>query len=414
MSQILTPLDGGRSEIQTSNNPVRGVFISGQYRQAKNLNPSPTEWLTSGRPIYDRLPAISERYRVNFGFNEDSAYVYLPVGNSIFGPNSLGVATSGENKFIVIKGGTIVWKHGEFKIDPTIINVEKIGFGNTRYLLAYQLYLDDSPFNGLYQVTDYRLKGLPLSLTSNTDNVSGWRYLPQYALYGETSLEWRNYDTVFPSYSEPAKLTLTFTEAPSFTKILFRCPANTNITGTAELSVASEVSGPYERVTSVGVQSDSDGQFFEFNLDLNNFAKVWSVEWSDAKVAINDVAVSGIISLKRKPEEGLTKVSLVAYPQGNLPEKVTNSAGEEVQATYCKLAFVDIDDSSTVTNIVDLRESVNSEYTPISDWLTRAWDSNLMDLHNQVENYSTMWMGPKECLKHEYLELEDDLIKVEP
>jgi hypothetical protein len=413
MSQIATPLDGGRKDIQISPNPIRGIFISSQYREAKRLNPVPTEWFEGGKPIYNRLPAVSERYRIDFGFDGNSAFVYLPVGQSIFGPNSLEVKPSNDNQVIVIKGGTVVWRHGEFKIDPTIIDVREVGFGNTRYLLAYQFFLDDAPYDGYYQVSDYNLRGYPMDVNSNTDSVIGWRFLPKYAFYGTSPFEWRNYDSVFSSYSEDAKLTCSFPNAAALTKINLRCPKGTAVTGGATLSLAAAKTGPFEAVSSTTVQSDTEGQFFEFDLPEGNYATTWSVEWEDRKIAIRDVAVSGIISLERKPAESLSRISLVAYPQTTLPKTALDSLGNEVPAVYCKLAFVDIDDSFRVTRIVDLRESVNTDYRPISEWLTRPWDTNLISLHGQVEKYSELWMSPQNCLVQEYSSLENKLISVD-
>ena len=414
MSQIATPLDGGRKDIQVSSSPARGIFISSQYRNAKKLNPVPTEWFDGGRPIYNRLPAVSGRYKVDFGFDDSSAFVYLPVGQSIFGPNSLEVKSSNDNQYLVIKGGTAVWRYGEFNIDPTIIDVREVGFGNTRYLLAYQFFLDDAPYDGYYQVSDYNLRGYPMEVNSNTDSVTGWRFLPKYAFYGISPFEWRNYDPTFLSYNGDAVLTCSFPKAAALTKVILRCPEGTAITGGAKLSLAATKADPLEEVSTTSVQSDSEGQFFEFNLPEGNYATTWSVSWEDRKIAIRDIAVSGVISLRRKPAESLSRISLVAYPQTTLPKTALDSSGNEVPAVYCKLAFVDIDDSFRVTRIVDLRESVNSDYRPISEWLTRPWDTNLISLHNQVENYSELWMSPQKCLLQEYSSLENKLVSVEP
>jgi hypothetical protein len=146
---------------------------------------------------------------------------------------------------------------------------------------------------------------------------------------------------------------------------------------------------------------------------MPTFNTGWKIEWSDPKVSIQSVSVSGTISLLRKPSTGKSEVSLVAYPTGSLPSTVTNSVGGEIPVTYCKLAQVDVSPSYEVVKVFDVRESVNADYQPIAEWLTRPWDDNLISLYEQVDNYSTLWMAPDLCLNQEYLSLSDDLIIVE-
>lgn len=431
MSQIITPLNGGRGEIQTSSNPTFGTTLSVQFQEANNLFETPTEWVPGGRPIYGRLPAASERYYIDFGLDRKSAYVYLPPGESPFGPNSLEVVASGEDKFLVIKPGTIVWEHGNFFIDPVIINLELVGMANSQYLIAYRLTYDDSPFYALYSVENYSLSGHEMKVVSGTDSEVGWRYVPKYAFCNDTTLEWRNYDGLFPNYSGASYLYWQFPRAASFSEITFRCPPNTVITGSATLSITNcfnedpdnpgqpNPNNPYCSnpdwlfVETVEVSKDSSGQFFTFQISMPSFNTGWKIEWSDPEISIQSVSVSGTISLLRKPSTGKSEVSLVAYPMGSLPSTVINSAGEGIPVTYCKLAQVDISPSYEVKKIFDIRESVNADYQPIAEWLTRPWDDNLINLYEQVDNYSTLWMSPNTCMNQEYLALSDSLIIVE-
>lgn len=422
MSQDLKPIDGGSITPKVTTSTLPGIYISEQYQSALGLSPRPTEW-DSGRPIYDRLPSASERYKVDFGSDGNSAYVYLPVGKSLSGPDSLGVSSSNEGKFIVIKSGSIVWKYGEVTVDPVIINVENIGFSNSRYLLAYRMYLDDSPFDANYSVEDYNLRGYPLRVTSNTDSVVGWRYKPQYAFYGESPYEWRNSDGVFPGYTGSAQLSWSFPKPATLSKITLRCSPSVKVYGTATLYLSSDLPNntdaiypenpSFQEVVTVDIQSDSEGQFFTFNLPEPSPMTSWSVSWSDSNVAISNILVTGIISVKRKPAEALSRVSLVAYPRTSLPPTVKDSYGNDVPAIYCKLSYVDINESYVVTKVSDLREIVNTPYQPIAEWLTRPWDNNLSEIHTQVSNFSSQWMDPTLSLKHEYLDFTEKF-SIEP
>jgi hypothetical protein len=415
MSQFLNPLDGGREDIVINNTPTSGIFFSEQYTVVNNFKPVPTEWLAGRRPIYDRLPAASERYKLNFGLDDNSAYPYIPIGHGYTDPSSMVVQTSGENKYLTIQSGNIVWKYGTIPTDPVLIDIELVGMGSAKYLMAYQLYYDDSPIQAQYEVSDFSLSGFRMDIRSGTDEIDGWRYTPQYAFQGDASLYWSNYDPVFLSYTGDASLSWQLSLPCSFSKISLKCPTNTAYTGTATLyhmSCSDATSGEFCEspvwnfwgTTEVSI-SDNE-QFYEFDIEDPILCNGWKVEWSDPKVSIRDVAVSGVVTLEKKPATMTTNYSLVAYPTNSVPDKFTNSLGEEVPLVLCKLAYVDIDSNFTVTKLQDIREVVFNNYEPTAEWLTRPWDENLMNLFDQISNYAEYWMSPTTSMNQEYSKLE--------
>lgn len=423
MSQNLVPTNGGRTQIEVSPNYVPGIFLSPQYTAVKDLGSVPTEWVPGGRPIYDRLPAASERYKLYFGLDEDTAYVYIPLGNSYSGTGSVVVQSSGENKYLTVQSGVLVWKYGEIPVDPVIINLQEVDMRSTRYLLAYQLFQDDSPFEAQYTVEDYSLSGQEMEVGSATDTKEGWRYPPVYAFTNLPSQAWRNYDGFFPDYSEPAYLYWQ-TELPnSYSKIKLRCSSNATVSGTATLYYQS-CPNPVEGETycsnpewlpqySVTSQSDSQGQYFEFSIPNPNPQYGWKVQWSDPKVSIYNITVSGTITLKRKPSTALTYCKLVAYPENAVPKTAKNASNQDVPVVMCDLAYVDINNSWVVEKITDIRKTVNTPHQPIADWLTKPWDENLIRLHTQVQDYPNYWLNPGTCVSHEYAALSEYLINVE-
>ena len=108
-----------------------------------------------------------------------------------------------------------------------------------------------------------------------------------------------------------------------------------------------------------------------------------------------------------------TRAVLVMYPSGTLPKTVLNSAGEEIPATYCPLAMVDVLSGYSVDNIEDLRYIIHRDYTPVADWLTKPFDEDLINLYEQVSGYSPLWLAPPSCMEQEYLGLTKDQITVE-
>lgn len=423
MSQKLNPLNGGRVSVETNSNPTNGVYLSRQYVSVKNLQPLQNEWVEGGRPIYDRLPAVSERYKLYYGLDGNAAYTYIAPGNAYSGPGSLQVQKSADDKYLIIQDGTIVWKKGNVRVDPVIIDLKLVGLQSTKYLIAYQLYIDDSPFVAEYEVEDFSLSGEEMLIQASTDSVSGWRYSPLYAFTSDDREEWRNYDGFFSDYSEGAFITWETKFLNSYRSIKLRCPSGSSASGTASLfyqncrdsSPSQEYCSDYDWQfqQTVAVSADENGQFFEFIVESPSPQKGWKVTWSDSKVSINQITVSGTLSLVRRPSTALTYTQLVAYPQESVPQFTTNMEGEEVPLSFCKLALVDTNEVYEVTRIQDARETVSTDYEPIADWLTEAWDSNLTNLYSQVKNYVPYWVDPGTSMKQEYEDLDRYLIKVE-
>ena len=255
MSQQLIPINGGVvQEVQTSTtqNPLQ--VLSQQYIQVKGLEERPTEWVPAGRPIYRRLPGVSETYQIDF-FNvvpapntaaaaeiQDIGYVYVPFEGSIYGSESLEVKAAPTKKALLIQAGEIVWKYGKMSVLPTIVDLEVLDILSGQYEVAYQLIYDDSPIPKLYAVEDFALNGIPLNISSSADSVVGWRYPAVNAFLNTSSNWWSNQDSYFPAFAQPTSSFLQWESelTMAYSKIVLRCPANTAYTGTATLNYVSE------------------------------------------------------------------------------------------------------------------------------------------------------------------------------
>lgn len=430
MSQQLTPINGGIiPQVQTTTATPRLKVLSPQYVSANNLYSRPTEWVPEGRPIYRRLPATSETYQINF-FNvvtesnivgntfvkegiEEVGYVFLPYGFSINGPTSMEVVASDSKKDLLIKSGSLVWKYGKNDVLPTIVNLEVLDVRSGRYDIAYQLVYDDSPIPNLYEVSDFAITGLPLNITSSTDSVIGWRYPAVNAFLNTSENFWTNEDTFFASYAQPTSSYLQWESelTQAYKTLTLRCPPGTAYTGTATLSyVNGSVLTP---VSTASISSDTSGQFFTFTVDEPVLQTGWNVTFSSLKVAVQSITVSGAVTLLDAQASLSPRATLVMYPVGTLPATVTNSKGEKIPAAYCTLAEVDVDSTFTITRVQDTRLIIHRDYVPIADWLTAPFDEDLIDLYEQVLEYSPLWMAPTSCMKQEYANLSSDLIEVE-
>lgn len=438
MSQQLTPIGNGILDVQTTTTQPRIDLYSSQYVKVNNLESRPTEWNPVGRPIYRRLPAISETYQIDF-FNlvpapntatfaevQDIGYVYVPWGEGINGSTSSEVVASDNNKNLLIKSGNIVWRYGTNPTLPTIVNIESLEAESGRYLLAYQLIYDDSPVFNQYAVEDFNLVGFPLNVTSSADSVVGWRYPPRNAFLSTSQVFWSNQDTYFPSSStysvQPSECWLQWQNTETFTvdeevqtvgsaisKLILRCPPNTAYTSTATLYYVIGTEEIF--VDTVSVSRDSSGQYYEFQMEAN-FVSGWKVSWSGLDMSIQSISIDGIIPKFTQPTGPVTKSALVMYPENAVPKTVRNSNNEVVPATYCPLAYVSVDASYTITEIVDARYIIHRDYVPVADWLTAPFDSKLIDLYLQVKGYAELWMKPSACMKQEYLGLSKDRVIV--
>jgi hypothetical protein len=101
------------------------------------------------------------------------------------------------------------------------------------------------------------------------------------------------------------------------------------------------------------------------------------------------------------------------YPSNSLPKVVENTEGERVPAVYCVLAEVDVNSAFEVENVEDLRTVIHRDYVPVADWLTKPFDGDLINLYEQVSDYSTLWLSPPVCLVQEYAGLTKYKVQVE-
>lgn len=431
MSQQLIPLNGGVQTIQTSTTVRRVNVLSSQSIKVKRLENRPTEWDRTGRPIYRRLPAVGETYQINFfdilpavntavrlDETRDVGYVYVPWGEGIFGPVSMEAVSSESREDLIIKSGQVVWKYGTTFVPPAILNLREIDFGSGRYLVAYQLVYDDAPRENYYKVEDYSLAGTKLVITSSSDSVLGWRY-SAINCFLNSDTYWSNSDTYFPTYAQPASAFIqwesneVFQSSPTaptivlpsaYSKVVLRCPSGTSFTGTAILSYVD--SAGVAEVSQTSVSSDSGGQLFEFTITSPSLQTGWRVDFSDINVKIQSVTVSGVVSKVTKPVAPSTRCALSMYPADSVPSTIVNSEGETVPATYCNIAYIDVDSNYRLQDIQDIRQVIHREYKPVADWLTMPFDEDLTSLYQQVKGYASLWMSPQICVRQEYLGLE--------
>jgi len=415
MSQQITPTNGGLQQIVSTTSTVTTNVLSPQYVIANSLQPRPTEWVPGGRPIYRRLPGVSETYQIDF-FNivsppntavraelQKIGYVYVPFTENSEGPTSIYVSSSDSKQDLLIRGGRIVWEYGGTQVYPAIINLETLGVRAGTYFLGYELIYDDSVQQKIYSVTDFALTGQPLTITSSTDSIVGWRYPAQNAFLNTSDLFWATKDTYFPTSSQPTESYIQWesTLGAAYSNITLRCPSGTAYTSSASLYYVS-TGGVEILFATVSPSVDSTSQYYEFSIPSPAFNTGWKVVWSEVGVSIQSATVSGSITLESKPSTPSTKASLVLYPKQIVPKT----------STFCPLANVEVDGAFKIILIQDIRFVIRRDYVPVADWLTKFFDNNLINIYEQVLEYPLTWMNPPTCLKQEYAALASQNIVI--
>jgi hypothetical protein len=166
-------------------------------------------------------------------------------------------------------------------------------------------------------------------------------------------------------------------------------------------------------VETVAVSEDSSGQYYEFLITQPVLQQGWQVAFSENTVSVQNITVSGVLTLLEPQATVSPRSRLVMYPAGTLPPLTEDANGDPIPANYCRLAEVDVSNNYKVLRISDQRTIIQRDYTPVADWLTTPFDQDLINLYEQVSEYPKLWMAPPSCLKQEYANLSSDQIVVE-
>jgi hypothetical protein len=412
MSQQLTPLTGGVIPVQSGITTPSLRVLSPQYVETNHLESQPTQWVPNGRPIYRRLPATGETYQVDFFADGEIGYVYIPWGGGLTAPGSMAVRKVSPNS-IFISGGNIVWKYGTNPVNPTLVDFTQINLQSGRYLVCYELIYDDAPRINQYSVQDFSLVGEPLNIFSSTDVLNGWRYPAVNAFLNQPNLFWSTYDMNVDSTTLPTTATIGWESeyASAYSGIKFQFTENSLIPFAATPILEYKIDGNWVFAAEGKYSSENNILYTEFTINDPTFNTGWRVTWRSSitpRLRIQNILVTGVITLNTQLSGPETFASLALYPENAVPTTTINSLGEEIPTTYCNLAYIDVNEYFEVSGeIEDVRYIIHRDFKPVSNWLTTFWDENLINLYEQVKVYPETWMSPLTCLKQEYADLEN-------
>lgn len=373
---VTRPLVDGFARVEVANDEALEIL---------SLTPVETVWgRSSGRPIYDRLPGVSEGYREEYFGEVGRGLVFIdPQFGTLTGPGSLQVgAWQKDPRVLIVYNGVITWAYGQVPTETLAVNLETVVDGGIQ--------------DGSYQVGYYLNRVSPDVVKYTKFEVENYSLGSSQTIY-EANRE-AKYHPVLSMFSEPADGSWTPTEFGE----------------TGEYIDASYVTMDFtESVVAKQfvLEAKSPGLATAFcALYSSNDAIVWTLEDSrssqDGSWTLSSPSEVGARYFRFFFWGGRADVSEVRYTgeavfQNQRPTGFTSEAelfleGEydEIDRPHIVLAIITVSNYE-ITEIRDTRSQTSIKYEPVASWLTTFQDENLRSLITSVEEYSTLYMSPR-------------------
>jgi len=363
---------------------ARVLVSNDESLQILSRSPEKTVWGgVFGRPIYDRLPGVSEGYRKEYAGEIGRGMVYIdPQFGVVSGPGSLEVGAWEEDlRVLIVYNGTITWAYGQIDTDTLAINLENViqdGIQDGVYQVGYYLNLDsqeDLTF-AKYRIENSSLGG------SNTlfETTREARYHPiENAIGEERDGSWK--PTEFAragDYPDGTFITFDFTEAVVAEG--FSVVARTGSASTANCAL-------YRSDDAISWYLEDSVKASRGTWDLigayTEGSRYYRLFFWGGAVEVEEVKYTGeAIFPNRRPIGPVSTVEL--FMEGLF---------DEIDRPHILLATVTVK-TFEVVQITDKRVSTPSKYEPVSRWLTDFQDTSLRDIFTSVEKYSEKYLSP--------------------
>ena len=397
LGKIVTkPLVDGFARIDVANSEALEIL---------NLSPVSTVWgRSSGRPIYDRLPGISQGYREEYFGEVGRGLVYVePQFGVTFGPGSLEVgALQNDPRVLVVYNGTITWAYGQIQTDTLAVNLETIidgGIQDGSYQVGYylnQVSPDEAKYSK-YEVQNYSLGASQTIYFASAEA----KYHPVLSIFSEpTDGSWT--PTEFfetGAYSDGSQVIMDFTES-----VVAR-----------EFSIEATSSGLAS--AKCALYASDDAVIWNLEDSVSSRNGIWSLQspsevgyryfkfffW-DGTADVSEVRYSGEAVFRVQRPTGFTSEAEI-FLEGEY---------DEIDRPHITLAIFTVG-TYEISKIRDTRSQTSVKYEPVASWLTDFQDSTLRSLVSSIEGYSSLYMSPSkggelfyERLLEENFALESD------
>ena len=366
-----------------------------------NAKPQLSAWgWDHGRPIYHRLPMVSEAYQKSY--DADQAMVYLnPTIPISVGPGTLQVIKSERDwRILDIMDGTISWKYGEFDVERDRINLSELnqglGLQDGEYQIGYKLrHVDGLPeesrFPGYALTNSLRgsLSEVQVAFDSSGETIT---HRNAYAIdYQKSTSWWPNDYYGADGYLAGTHYTLDFVESVQANEFL--------ISGDPDKTSAKcALYGSNDAIVWYkNDQVESENQRWRLPAQSLDY-RYFRFHFWDGTASIKDIAYTG---------QGYQRDNRV--PQGDSSaEFYLESLYEAIEGDHILLAHFTVK-GGAVTNLIDHRRVTYEKYQPVADWLTTFHDEQLKCNFDHVVYYSEQYLSPITSDFHIYEEMDDEL-----
>lgn len=397
MSKILPQSQLGR--VQTKN-LVDGFakigVIDERASSVLNLDPVDTVWgRPNGRPVYDRLPGISQGYREEYAGEASRGLVYIePQFGKYSGPGSLEVGIwQNDPKVLVIYSGVITWAKGQIPTSTLAVNLETI--------------IDGGVEDGSYQVGYYLDEEIPTDVGEALFSVSS------FSLAGSSTV----YDTNREAKDHP--LELVFSDSPDG----YWTPSEFNQAGTysagswitfdftTKVTASTfEISAlnPNLATARCALYRSDDAIIWELADSVVSRDGVWTLNNSEAssryfrayfwdgKVTVSEVRYTGnALYPNRRPTGLISSAKIFLEPEY-----------DQINRPHILLGLVSVSNFE-LTEIRDTRDFTSLKYEPVASWLTDYQDTSLRRLITDITDYANRYLAPSTAAASFY----DDLLE---
>jgi hypothetical protein len=390
LGRIVTkPLADGFAKVNVANQEALEILA---------LTPTSTVWGGPfGRPIYDRLPGVSEGYRREFFGERGRGFVYIdPQFGSSVGPGSLQVGAWQEDpQVLIVYNGTITWAFGQIETNTLALNLSNVvpnGIQDGSYQIGYYLNRvdpDKATFSK-FAVENYSLGASETIYAADAEA----KYHPVVSMFSEPSDgSWKPSEFgETGDYVDGSSVTMDFTEAV-VAKTFTLVAAETGLATALCALYSSDDAIVWNLEDSVAPRNNE----WILNCGLNDGARYYRLFFWGGEADISEVRYTGeAIFRDRQPVVPRSEAEL--FLEGEF---------DQIDRPHLVLAIVTVSNYE-ITEIRDTRSQTSIKYEPVASWLTEFQDSSLRFLITSIENYSSLYMAPTATLDTYYERLLEE------
>lgn len=375
-------------------------FLNPDAARAIGFLPTPTVWgRAAGRPIYDRLPAVSGAY-VTDTTQPDRVKIFIENQNRATGAGTLQVGIWDRDPgILVIQSGTLVWSKGPVDVQALAVKLSALneggGLQDGEYQVGYTLRYeaDNSAKYKEYKVEDYSLAA---SATVYGATAAAEQNPVEVAFTDELDTSWRPSDSGYVGgYDEGESLILDFTEPVKAER--FKLTASAPEYATAKCSVYWSDDGVIWHLDDV--VWEPKGGVWDMTVSEQEKRRYWRFFFWSGVVDVREFAYTGTALYADQRRTGSISVA----------EPYLDELYEEIEGAYILLATIEVRDNALV-RVEDYRLSqiTYERFQPVASWLTTFQDESLRKYFTDVEKYAERWMAPPTAAYGIYDELLDE------